>query len=775
MHSTQLTIQMMRGGRLTGQMVRAGCYGTVQGSSVGSAASAIYTLPSALAPPHHIILLQIFIRAPKFTSTLFSTKALPLHTLDPPLPVSPNKMAFSPGMPVFPASPERSTGVKALYGESSNASPVMSPSTPPFRGHSPLRHSHRRTDSDISVTALTGMFENLEVKDPREACRRFKELLDKERTKNAEKLAKIEKEHAKKEKEHEMALSRRDIRIEELKSELEHASGSLEVAITKERYEKERKANKAAINQWEAVFKQNEERWKGMQHKMVEAENRSKIFESKYRSYKTQWIEANNDKLRHSSMIPQLQSKIQTLQRNLQRAESDVKFKTEEATKYKNDVYNLQVKLESTNTHLSEELEALKEKLALVEAERDALKTSLKEEEVLRIAAEGRIPLPSAEADEHDEFDAPARSPRKQQDNSRQDDDKENVSPKKGAVELRFIQQELAAEKRARERAEEQIDFMKMECQFQCCSCRIAETRGKQFVHDDSLEAEMQRIKSTQPIFTPPASNHEDDVMEDVVMRQEPVKAGRPVTPVDARPAQEPDTVVAFSPSTGTFRSVPSPVKSQPTVAPVEPSPVVEMSEAPVMDLEAKNMPAPADIRLPESRPTSRVAFARESYKGKSTNINIHEDAVEDSDDDDVSAPEPEPTGPVTPYFTRTITTTTTIPLHFSPATPAFKAARGPMTPSTVAHAAADVQTPVLGELSLNKLGIDREAALAAIRERRGRARSMAAGQGTPMKQMIEGVKDRRDISAPIPRVRSFETFVAGVCCRRRSEGRDTI
>lgn len=113
------------------------------------------------------------------------------------------------------------------------------------------------------------MFENLEVKDPREACKRFKELLDKERIRNAEKLNKIAKEHAKKEKEHEMALSRRDMRIDELKSELEHASGSLDVAITKERYEKERKANKAAINQWETVFKQNEERWKNMQHKMV--------------------------------------------------------------------------------------------------------------------------------------------------------------------------------------------------------------------------------------------------------------------------------------------------------------------------------------------------------------------------------------------------------------------------------------------------------------------------------------------------------------------------
>ncbi|EMD94697.1 hypothetical protein COCC4DRAFT_203761 [Bipolaris maydis ATCC 48331] len=663
-------------------------------------------------------------------------------------------MAFSPGMPVFPASPDRGGAMKSLYGDSASASPVMSPSTPPLRTHSPLRHTHRRTDSDVSVTALTGMFENLEVKDPREASRRFKELLEKERMRNAEKLAKIEKEHAKKEKEHEMAISRRDIRIEELRSELEHASGSLEVAITKERYEKERKANKAAINQWETVFKQNEERWKGMQHKMIEAENQSRVFEGKYKSYKKQWIEANNDKLRHSSMIPQLQSKIQTLQRNLQRAESDVKFKTEEATKYKNDVYSLQVEVESTNTRLSEELQALKEKLSLVEAERDALKTSLKEEEVLRIAAEGQIPLPSAEDDERDEFASPVRSPRKQHSNSRQDDDKENVSPKKGAVELRFIQQELAAEKRARERAEEQIDYMKMECQFQCCSCRIAETRGKQFVHDDSLQAEMQRIKST---FTPPASNHEDDVMEDVVMKQEPVEAERPITPVAEQPAQEPDTVVAFSPVTGTFRSVPSPVKAQSAAVLPEPSPVVEMSEAPPMDLETRSVPVPAEVSLPESRPASRVAFARESRKGRSADINIHEDAVEDSDDDNESpsTQEPEPTGPVTPYLTRTITTTTTIPLHFSPATPAFKAGRGPMTPSTVAHAAADAQTPALSELSLNKLGIDREAALAAIRERRGRAKSMAAGQGTPMKQMFEGVKDRRDISAPIPRVRS--------------------
>ncbi|RYN43972.1 hypothetical protein AA0113_g4262 [Alternaria arborescens] len=685
--------------------------------------------------------------------------------MDPPPPLSPNKAPFSPGMPIFPASPDRGAGSRSPFGDSRGSSPVLAPSTPNLRPHSPLRHTHRRTDSDVSVTALTGMFENLEVKDPREACKRFKELLDKERIRHAEKLNKIEKEHAKKEREQEMAMSRRDIRIDELKNELEHASGSLGEAITKERYEKEREASKAAIKKWEKIFKENEEKWRGDRARAVEAERRSQVYEGKYRHAKKDFMEANNEKLRTSAMIPQLQSKMQGLQRSLQRAESDVKFKTDEAAKYKNDVYNLQLEIETVSNRLNEEVQTLREKLGLVEGERDALKTSLKEEEVLRIAAEGQIPLPSADAEETDEFASPVRSPRKPRNLSREDDDKENVSPKKNAIDLRFVQQELAAERRARERAEEQIDFMKMECQFQCCSCRIAENSGKQYIHDNSLEDEMQRIKVSLPISTPPPSNHGDEVMEDVAIKQESVENERPITPPEdvavKTEAEEPETVVAFSPDTGTFRSVPSPMKSRPSTdlaTPAEPSPTMEMIDAPPSVAHMRNSVIPTEVSLPQSRPASRVDFVLPARReSKAVDISIHEDAVDDSEDEDMSPPTPdrEPTGPATPYLTRTITTTTTIPLHFSPATPAFKPGRGPMTPSTVAHAAANTQTPVLGELSLNKLGIDREAALAAIRERRGRARSMAAGHGTPMKQMVEGAKDRRDISAPVTRVRS--------------------
>ena len=752
----------------------------------------IHGITKVYTPPHYL--------CPRNTVKLARLKESPVP-MDPP---SPSKLAMSPGMPIFPVSPERVAGTKPLYGE-----PVqMSPSAPNLRSYSPLRNSHRRNDSDVSVQGLAVMFENLEVKDPREASKRFKEALEKEKAKNAEKLIRLEKEHARREKEHELALNRRDVRIDELQSKLEEAEQRNEVGVTKAQYEKERKAHKANVAQWEKVFKQNEDKWRSTQAKLVcccvrnpecldandvqtESDVHCQAYEGKYREYKKKWMEAHKENLRSTAMIPTLQTKLQGLQRNIQRAESDVRFKTEEAAKYQNQVYSLQVELEGVSSRLGEEIETLKDKLRLIEGERDALKTSLKEEEVMRVAAEGNIALPTAGLDEEDEFASPVRSPRKQHIFRREDDDKENVSPKKGAVELRFLQQELATERRLRERAQDQIDFMKMECQFQCCSCRIAENKGKNYVHDDMYAAEMQRIKMSVPAYTPPASSHGDDLMEDIVIKQEHIENDRPLTPpsepsieqeqaidntdhtddhtVLVHPeASDPEAMVLFSPSTGTFKSVPSPVKASTSgldSTPAKPSrlglsAVTEMTtESSRWAPDAHCTIIPTEVVSPPAvRPESRAELVRSDRNdSKAADISIHEDAIEDTDEeDDVEPPTPthEPSGPATPYLTRTITTTTTIPLHFSPATPAFKPGRGPMTPSTVAHAAADARTPVLGELSLNKLPFDREAALEAIRERRGRARSMAAGHGTPMKQMVEGVKDRRDISAPVSRVR---------------------
>ncbi|KAF2442670.1 hypothetical protein P171DRAFT_363804 [Karstenula rhodostoma CBS 690.94] len=669
---------------------------------------------------------------------------------------------MSPPMPLFPVSPERAAGTRSPYDPS-----AQSPSLPDLRT-SPLR-KHRRNDSDVSVQGLAAMFENLEVKDFKEAQAKYMVALQKEKTKHATEMTKMERKF--------QMMERYRVRVDELEHELKRMAKEHDGCVSRDFYDKARKDSRDAIAKWENTFKGVEEQREQWNAKMAKLSRNNEVAMAKGHVYKKAMQDAKDEAAHVKPQVTILKGKNEGLERTLARVESDLRFYQKEAEKYKNECYMLDVRANTIETQLGEEIHTLKDKLSLVEGERDALKTSLKEEEVLRIAAEGQIPLPAVTTDEYDEFDSPVRSPRKQRSFAQDEEDKENVAPKRASVELMLAQQDLATEKRLRERAQEQIDFMKMECQFRCCSCRIADSKGSDYIHDNSYAAAIEAIKASVPAMTPPPSDHGDELMEDII-KSDPVAVERPITPpadelqsgepsaesveqtldttIAKRPSSTtPEPPVAFSPTTGTFRSVPSPV----TVAS---STQVVLSEKP--QLEPITIAGLAAPWVPNARhPQSRASIQTEQMKSKSTGIVIHEDAVMDSDEEDekdIEGNESESRSqeasdpPATPYLTRTITTTTRIPLHFSPMTPGVKSGTEPMTPSTVAHAPMNAPTPVLGELNLNKLPIDREAALEAIRQRRGRARSMAMGQETPRKQMMEGVKERRDISAPVSRAR---------------------
>ncbi|ORY16452.1 hypothetical protein BCR34DRAFT_597733 [Clohesyomyces aquaticus] len=673
---------------------------------------------------------------------------------------------MSPGMPVFPVSPERVAGIKPPYN-----GPVDSPSMPDLRSASPLRGlSHRRNDSDISVVGLAAMFENLEVKDFKEAQARYMKAMEKQKIKHAAELKDLEAKQR-------LADIRYDMRVEELKGELSKVKEALKDTYTKEQWEKLRQQHRKEIDRWEdALQKVAPAAKKAKEVPFYKARYRE--LEAELRQWKAQYNQAVKDSSQNGTMVPVLQTQVTNLKRSLHNAESDVKHHKAQAEMFKNQVYGLQVDLESLDARSSQEIETLKDKLKLVEVERDTLKTSLREEQVLDIAAEGRIPLPAATLEEHDEFGSPVRSPRKPR-TDRDDEDKENVAPRKTAVTLKFIQQELLSEKRLRERAEEQIEFMKMECQFQCCSCRIADLKGTKYVHDDTYNAEMEHIKASVPVMTPP-SIHGDEIVEAVTIKQEPVDDALEAVFIKQEPvdnseplldlAKATDTAdhalapaieepaVAFSPTTGTFKAIASPVKnreaSPSTPARTDLSSIVEaVAGSSPWTPDANSTVIPAETASPPPlRPVSRQ---ESSKKPSVSTIVIHEDAIEDGEDENSGplTPPHGPSGPATPYLTRTITTTTTIPLHFSPVTPATKG--NDMTPSTIAHQPTHTSSShALADLSMNKLPFDRQAALEQIRERRGRARSMAAGHGTPRKQMMEGVMERRDISAPVGRIR---------------------
>lgn len=102
------------------------------------------------------------------------------------------------------------------------------------------------------------MFETLEVKDPREARDRYMALLAKEKAK----FEKVEREYN-------MSASRKEVRIEELKHELKTAKEELELAVSRDAFEKERKAHKANVAKWEKVFKEREDAWKVSNAKLV--------------------------------------------------------------------------------------------------------------------------------------------------------------------------------------------------------------------------------------------------------------------------------------------------------------------------------------------------------------------------------------------------------------------------------------------------------------------------------------------------------------------------
>jgi len=339
---------------------------------------------------------------------------------------------------------------------------------------------------------------------------------------------------------------------------------------------------------------------------------------------------------------------------------------------------------------LQEELDKLRQLNEVVEGQKHALKTALEGEEIARIAAEGAIELPASPDDDE------AASPKKRSRKHGRESLKENVDPEAPQVEegLLMLKEDLRFEKRMRLRADDQVHFMKMECQFQCCSCRVAERQGIEYVHDNTLAKQMGAMadKIVEEYVPGPEKPPEPTQELTTKLAQEPeqeLEQGRHSTPTRP-PLEQRETseqLLNFSPATGTFHKVPSPFKpSSPEHILVPSQPGTPCTEPATPQL------APIPASPLQEIPTFTFPMT----------------------------PRPLPNPPPrTISYTKTVTIPLKDDLPFSPA--------APMTPG----------------------GISREAALEQIRQRRGRARSIAAGNGTPRKRMVEVGELRRDVSAP--------------------------
>lgn len=422
--------------------------------------------------------------------------------------------------------------------------------------------------------------------------------------------------------------------------------------------------------------------------------------------YEKEIRKARKEAFKTSSAVVKLQEELKAARSGLRKAQQDRDLEQQRAQQKEQERFELEYQL----IQLQEELTKLEGHMKAAQEETLALKANLKEEEVARIAAEGRIPLPPSQ-DFSDEFASPRKQSPIKRAASPLSDDKENMQAAfKKSAESRRMAEALERERMRREHAEELAEFLQMECNFRCCACKRASRLGHELSLslDDALNEGILKVREgMQSILATPVSLDEPDAMD---VEQEPAVevADKMPEPEIADQAQHVD-----APEKATLQHAPATddVDRSMTFTSEPTRPATDST-----DLEAR--PADEHVESEPAETTSSVPLQPSTPPQSSQ----HHDT--------------------TPFrrqpSIRTVTTTTTIPMHFTPVAKQHLQSL-PVEDAENVPPTVDPNAPTF----------DRAAALAAIEYRRGRAKSLANGTATPRKQMMEGVAGRRDISAP--------------------------
>lgn len=389
-------------------------------------------------------------------------------------------------------------------------------------------------------------------------------------------------------------------------------------------------------------------------------------------------------------MLVKLQEELKATRSALREAHSDRDLEKIKVGKRDQEVFKAQYQLVGTQEELAQTQAKIKDaqaRIKVVEEERDALKQNLKEEEVARIAAEGRIALPISQKDDDHEL------------NSLTKQNRQTESPVFKYLEFDFLpsvsameeireQLDLLSQKAAS--AEAQVDFMKMECQLGCCTCKLAAEQELIYVHDDAMD--FQLLRPSNPTY--------DDIVVETITQEYTLD----VIQFDISGPEQ------VTPPQSSGRN---PVK----VEEVKPNSVWSVSPHTKITPTSKQTPQTTHIAS-----ACNVATEPEEIKDEEDLLStqapcFNNDPGQVTIDIDVIDDIELPRTPV-----RAFTTVTRVPLKDdNNATQDYSAFQSP------AH-------------------LTREEAMEQIRQRRGRARSIA---GTPKRLLSADQTPRRDISAP--------------------------
>lgn len=446
-----------------------------------------------------------------------------------------------------------------------------------------------------------------------------------------------------------------------------------------------------------------------------------------------------------------LQEELKSTRNSLRITQSGFELEKQKVQRREQETFEAQYQLAA----VQEELDKLRTHLRIVGEEKEALKRSLKEEEVARIAAEGMIALPPPKPEDEDRLmSSPRKSPRKHP-FSPMSDDKENMGTdpnKKLYMQTKKLEVELKHEQTRRADAEETMEFLSLECKFQCCSCRSARRKGSNLGFEMSTELAVALASLKQDMMSvlgAPGEAGSNDVQELESME------------VDSKSAEQSEVLEEEQVAKVDFEKR-AQAEQEREIAQETEEDVTNDDQDRIMTLAPEEAPVPLTIDYEETlapHPTPAEASTEPEATPQPEPVAEVDAEPFQSTSTAVPLQPSSPQTPLQPLHTtphrhqnprsvRTITTTTRIPMHFTPISkplsfPLEDAENIP--PESSSTAIDDTTAPAKDH------PFDRAAALAAIEYRRGRARSFATGHVTPRKQMLEGVhpNGRRDISAP--------------------------
>lgn len=205
-------------------------------------------------------------------------------------------------------------------------------------------------------------------------------------------------------------------------------------------------------------------------------------------------------------------SSVKSLEESLEREKERTRVREQEAFTARYQIVGVQ-----------EQLEQALAQIKLVEQERDAFKTAAKNEEVARIAAEGRIPLPPVQ-DPNDEFASPPKKGMKKRKVSREAPRYslsmvEIESSAATEMEIEELTLQVQWERQRAERAEDMIEFLKAECEMHCCAC----SKSRDWRSPKSAQPQMEAVseETIDPTSTTP-TQEEPKVEEEELRVEEP-------------------------------------------------------------------------------------------------------------------------------------------------------------------------------------------------------------------------------------------------------------